>query len=146
MPTRDMSQADPKLQVFFQFAKKGFEMEFPKYTLRPTCVYRSLSEQAQALAEGKSQLSKGKHNVIPTQAFDFGIFRKGDGAWIDDVKGFDSDLRKALYGWVGELAELHGFRSGFDWNGNGIPVDVDPDEHLNDPYHVEIHQPEVVHG
>lgn len=141
MSTRDITQAHPDLQIFFAFIKRTFEAEFPDFIYKPTCVYRSPAEQLVEFNAGRSQLDGtkkvGKHNYLPTDAYDGGIFRKSDGAYIDEIPDFSASLRKALYAFVWLSAEVKGFRVGGDWNGNGIPVDVDPVEHLNDMYHVE---------
>lgn len=139
--TRDIGQAHPDLQAFFAFAKRTFEREFPEFDLRPTCVYRSPEEQRIEFEAGRSQLDGtrkvGKHNRLPSDAVDVGIFRRSDGAYIDGVGDFPASYRKALYAFVWLLAELKGFRAGGDWDSDGVPVDIDPDEHLNDPYHLE---------
>lgn len=139
--TRDISQAQPELQTFFAFAKRTFELEFHEFSVKPTCVYRSADEQLEEFNAGRSQLDGttkvGKHNTLPTGAIDVGIFRRADGAYIDEIAGFPPSYRKALYAFIWLLAELKGFRTGGDWDGDGIPVDVDPDEHLNDVYHLE---------
>jgi hypothetical protein len=139
--TRDISQADTELQEFFAFAKRTFELEFPEFTYKPTCVYRSIEEQLEEFKAGRSLIDGetkiGKHNRIPALAYDGGIFRRSDGAYIDAIAGFPPAFRKALYAFIWLLAELKGFRAGGDWDGDGIPVDVDSDEHLNDVYHIE---------
>lgn len=141
MATRDITQAHQQLQDFFAFAKRTFELEFPEFTYKPTCVYRSAAEQLVEFNAGRSQLDGttkvGKHNVLPTDAYDGGIFRRSDGAYIDSITGFPASFRKALYAFIWLLAEKKGLRAGGDWNGDGIPVDVDPNEHLNDVYHIE---------
>lgn len=141
MATRDISQAHPELQTFFAFGKRTFELEFPDFTVRPTCVYRSVAEQLEEFKAGRSQLDGvhkiGKHNTTPTDAIDVGIFRRSDGRYLDEIAGFPPSFRKALYAFIGLLAQQHGLRWGGDWDGDGIPVDIDPDEHLNDVYHLE---------
>ncbi|GEM_PF-2351169 len=144
MASRDLTQADPQLQKFFEAVKDTFAREFVDggYTIRLTCVYRSPQEQNTIfkLAEGRTQIDGitklGKHNVIPSQAIDFGVF-DARGRYIDEIPAFNPVLRKALYAFVGHTAMLQGFRWGGDWNSNEVPVDVDPAEHLNDPYHIE---------
>lgn len=142
MATRDITQASQQLQDFFAFAKRTFELEFPEFTYKPTCVYRSPDEQLAEFNAGRSQIDGvhkvGKHNVLPTKAYDGGIFRRADGAYIDEVTGFPASFRKALYAFIWLLAEHQGLRAGGDWDGDGVPVDVDPDEHLNDVYHIEL--------
>lgn len=141
MSSRDITRAHPELQEFFAFAKRAFELEFPDFSYRVTCVDRSPEEQFVEFKAGRSNCDgfskKSRHNVIPTNAFDGGIFRRSDGAYIDEIPGFPPSFRKALYAFVWMLAELKGFRAGGDWDGDGIPVDVDKDEHLNDVYHIE---------
>jgi len=143
--TRDITQADPELQQFFAFAKRTFELEFPEFSYKPTCVYRSPEEQLVEFKAGRSNCDGEKklsnHNTLPTKAFDGGIFRRSDGAYIDTILGFPASYRKALYAFIWLLAELKGFRAGGDWDGDGIPVDVDPGEHLNDVYHLEKRKP-----
>jgi len=140
--TRDITQADPELQDFFAFAKRTFELEFPDFIYKSTCVYRSPDEQLIEFKHGRSQLDGtrkvGKHNRLPARAFDGGIFRREDGAYIDTIPGFPASLRKALYAFVWLLAQKRGLRAGGDWDNDGVPVDIDPDEHLNDPYHIEM--------
>jgi hypothetical protein len=141
MATRDLSQAHPDLQKFFASAKRTFELEFSDFSVKPTCVYRSPAEQLEEFKSGRSNcdgITKlSKHNATPTDAIDVGIFRRDDGRYIDEIPSFPPSFRKALYAFVWLLAEKAGFRAGGDWDGDGLPVDVDPDEHLNDPYHVE---------
>jgi hypothetical protein len=141
LATRDITQAHPDLQEFFAFAKSIFELEFPDFIYKPTAVYRSPEEQ---LVDFKAGLSNcdgfkklSKHNVRPTNAYDAGIFRRSDGAYIDETPGFPPSFRKALYAFVWLLAEKRGLRAGGDWDNDGVPVDVDRDEHLNDVYHIE---------
>lgn len=141
MATRDISQADPELQEVFAFLKRTFELEFPDFTYRPTCVYRSPEEQLVEFKAGRSKCDGEKklsnHNRLPALAFDGGIFRRDDGRYIDEIPSFPPSYRKALYAFIWLLAERRGLRAGGDWDGDGIPVDVDPDEHLNDVYHIE---------
>jgi len=141
VPTRDITQADVELHRFYAFAKPVFDAYFPDFVWRLTTVYRSPSEQLVEFTSHRSNCDGVEkvsgHNVIPTRAIDGGIFRKSDGAYIDTIPDFPDSLRKALYAFIGLLAELHGLRWGADWNGNGVPVGVDRLESLNDPYHIE---------
>ncbi len=144
MASRDLAKANPKVRGIYQAVKLIFERRFPSYELRPICTFRSTEEQLVEFKAGRSQIdgvSKlGPHNFDPSHAIDFGIFRKSDGAYLDDLvsKGqFSRDLRNAFHWIIGLLAQHNGARWGGDWDGDGIPVDVDPDEHLNDVYHVE---------
>lgn len=121
-----------------------FERRFPSYEIRPTTVTRSLEEQREAFKAGRSRLdgrkTKSLHNEEPSLAIDFGIFRKSDGAYLDELvtKGqFSKDLHFALYWICGLLAQRNGARYGGDWDGDGIPVLDDPNESLNDIYHIE---------
>jgi hypothetical protein len=145
MASRDLKLADPKIVGIYQVTKAIFEKRFPAYELRPICTYRSPEEQLVAFKAGRSQLDgykkKSNHNLSPSRAIDFGIFRKSDGAWTDTLaeKGqMPKDLRTALYWICGQLAQRNGARWGGDWDGDGIPVPVDPDERLNDEYHIEL--------
>jgi hypothetical protein len=141
VPTREITQATKKLQAFYAFAKQTFEAYFPDYVYKPTCVYRSPEEQLVEFNAGRSQRDGtkiiGAHNVIPARAFDGGIFRRSDGAYIDEIPSFPETQRRALYAFVGLLAEHEGLRWGGDWNGNGVPVAVDKLEHLDDDDHIE---------
>lgn len=144
MASRDLKRAHPSLVGIFQVSKAVFEKRFPAYEIRPTCTYRSPEEQLEAFKAGRSQLDgtkkKSNHNVEPSLAIDFGIFRREDGAYLDDlvVKGqFQRSLRDALYWIFGLLAQRNGARWGGDWDGDGIPVVNDQTESFNDEYHIE---------
>ena len=149
MATRDLNDAVPALREAFLRVKMRFESAFPRYELRPICVYRSPEEQKVAFDAGRSRLDgttkKSFHNVKPARAIDAGIFKKNGSkvpaSYIDDLleaKKFDADLHRALYSFYGLNARLEGLRWGGDWNSNGILVGPDPDESLNDPGHVEM--------
>jgi hypothetical protein len=145
MATRNLSDADAALVLAYTRLKTRFEATFPEFELRPFTVYRSPEEQLVEFKAKKSQLDgfrkKSKHNEKPSKAIDVGIFRRSDGAWIDTlVKAgdFPRALHMALYWCLGLLAQREGLRWGGDWNGNGLPVVPDPEESLNDVYHVEI--------
>lgn len=149
MATRDLSDADPKLADGFLKIKSIFEATFPRYELRPICVYRSPDEQTAEFNAGRSRIDGvtrlSQHNVMPTRAIDVGIFRKNPArlpaAFIDQLAEagkFDKDLLTSLYWNFSQLVQRFGFRSGNDWNDNAIPVGPDPGESLNDPYHMEL--------
>jgi hypothetical protein len=143
--SRDLKLAHPEIVSIFQVVKAVFEKSFPAFEIRPTCTYRSPDEQLEAFRKGTSQLDgfrkKGNHNYEPARAIDFGIFRRKDGAWIDDLvkkAQFDQSLAFSMYWNCGLLAQRNGARWGGDWDADGIPVVVDPTERLNDVYHIEL--------
>jgi hypothetical protein len=143
--SRDLKDAHPEIVAIYQVVKAVFEKRFPAYELRPFTTYRSPEEQLAEFKAGRSQLDGtkkvGKHNLKPAEAIDVGIFRKKDGAFLDDLasKGqFQRETLTALYWIFGLLAQRNGARWGGDWDGDGIPVAVDPTERLNDEYHIEI--------
>jgi hypothetical protein len=143
--TRDLNQASPEIRGVFQVVKTIFERKFRLFEIRSTCVYRSPEEQQVEYLAKRSNCDgirvKSKHNTVPTTAIDFGIFRRTDGAYLDDLVSkaqFPKELRDALYWVAGLLAQRNGARWGGDWDGDGIPVDVDDSERLNDPYHIEV--------
>lgn len=145
MASRDLAKADQRIRGVYQAVKLIFERRFAGYELRPICTLRSLDEQLVEFKAGRSQIDgvskKGPHNFDPSRAIDFGIFRKSDGAYLDDLvsKGqFSAELRNAMFWIVGLLAQRNGARWGGDWDGDGIPVPVDPTEHFNDDDHIEI--------
>jgi hypothetical protein len=145
MPSRELSAANPVIVAIFQAVKGVFEKMFPAYTLKPTCTYRSPAEQLIEFRAGRSQLDGtkkvGMHNHHPARAIDIGVFRKSDGAYIDDLAArgqFQKDLLTSLYWNIGQLAQRNGARWGGDWDNDGIPVQPDPDESLWDPYHIEM--------
>jgi hypothetical protein len=143
--SRDLKDAHPEIVAIYQVVKAVFEKRFPAYELRPFTTYRSPAEQKIEFDAKRSQLDGtikvGKHNLKPAEAIDIGIFVRKGGAFVDDLvaKGsFSKELRTALYWIVGLLAQRNGARWGGDWDGDGIPVDVDPTERLNDEYHIEL--------
>lgn len=149
MASRDLQDADQSLAAAFLKVQSLFEETFPHFELKPTCTYRSVDEQKALFALGRTRCdgvtNPSKHNVLPSKAIDVGIFRRNPkgipSAYIDDLvaaKKFDPDFAMSLYWNVGQLVQRFGFRSGGDWNGNGLPVGPDPNESLNDPYHMEI--------
>lgn len=144
MASRDLAKADERIRGVFQIGKAILERRFPAFEVRPICTYRSPAEQLVEFKAGRSQLDgtkkASKHNSNPALAIDFGIFRKSDGAYLDDLvtKGqFAREHRDALYWIFGLTAQRNGARWGGDWDGDGIPVAVDDNEHLNDDDHIE---------
>ena len=149
MATRDLSDALPALREAFLRVKERFESAFPRYELRPICVYRSPEEQFEAFQAGRSRLDgttkKSFHNIKPARAIDAGIFKKNGSrvgaSYIDDLLTagkFDADLHRALYWIFGLLAQREGLRSGNDWDNDGVHVVPDPDESLADGGHIEV--------
>lgn len=145
MASRDLKLAHPDIVAIYQVVKAVFEKRFPSYELRPFTTYRSPEEQLVEFKAGRSQLdgtvNRGKHNCQPAEAIDIGIFRRTDGAFLDDLAAhakFSKELLTSLYWIVGLLAQRNGARWGGDWDDDGIPVAVDPTERLNDEYHIEL--------
>ena len=141
MASRDLKAADPKIVGIFQVVKAVFEKTFTEYELRPTCTYRSPEEQLVEYKAKRSSIdgtvNRGKHNLTPSWAIDIGIFRKSDGAYLEDLvaKGqFSKPLRDSLFWNIGLLAQKNGARWGGDWRDEGIPYKRNP----IDPYHIEL--------
>lgn len=144
--SRDLALADPKIRGIFQVTKAVFERRFPHFEVRPVTTYRSPEDQKLEYAakrsncDGVTKLSP--HNHQPSHAIDQGLFRKSDGAYLDDLaaKGqFDGEKLDLMYWVLGLMAQRNGARWGGDWDGDGIPVVNDPTEKLNDVDHIEIH-------
>jgi len=144
MPTRDYADADSTLVAKVTAATDRYNATFRPlgYEARPIEVFRTAAEQMVAFKAGKSRFDgvqrESKHNTKPTRAIDFGIFRLSDGAYIDNVEGFDRAMLVALYWSLGQLFQRFGLRWGGDWDGDGWPVVPDPDESLNDMPHAEL--------
>lgn len=144
MPTRNLSDADPRLVAIAAQATDRFNATFRPlgYEARPIEVYRTPAEQLVAFKAGRSRLDgttkRSLHNERPSRAIDYGIFRLKDGAYIDVTKGIDPAFLVALYWSLGQLFQRFGLRWGGDWDGDGWPVVPDPDESLNDMPHVEM--------
>lgn len=149
MASRDLKDADPALAAGFLKVKGIFDAVFTGYELKPTTTARDLAEQKAAFDAGRSRIdgihSKSAHNYLPSRAIDYGIFRKNahgmPSSYIDallEAKKFDPVLHKAMYWCAAQLVQRFGFRSGNDWNNNALPVEPDPAESLNDPYHMEL--------
>ena len=110
MPSRSLSDADPRLVEKFDLLNEDFVREHPGQTLKITCTYRSMAEQLQAYETGHSQLKKGNHNV--TDASGHPASRAIDVAVIVDGKlTWDSKYYEPLV----ELASRHGLVSGGSW-------------------------------
>lgn len=143
--SRNISDAEPELQRLQAEIQKRFQSHFPEWELRPTTVFRSPEDQKKAFDGGFSNIDGikklGEHNYYPSRAIDNGIFRKKDGAWLDDLltkKHVSQEQYKGMYGVYGLIAQIGGLRWGGDWNANGITVTPDPEESLNDIYHIEL--------
>ena len=87
---------------------------------------------------GQSQLGwpDGKHNRIPSDAIDAGVYHpelKGKYDWGN------KDEFEALARFIISIAAEKGyhFRSGVDWDEDGIRVDKDPSETFFDGPHIE---------
>jgi hypothetical protein len=144
MPTRDYADADPRLVAKVTAATDRFNATFRSlgYEARAIEVFRSAEEQMVAFKANRSRFDgvqrKSKHNTRPTHAIDFGVFRLKDGAYIDNVDGFDRAMLVALYWSLGQLFQRFGLRWGGDWDNDGLLVVPDPDESLNDMPHAEL--------
>jgi hypothetical protein len=152
MPSRDLKDALPELVAAYERVKKVFEATCVGYQLLPICTYRSPAEQKIAFDAGTSDKdgtrNLSKHNHHPSRAMDVRIVRKNPkgmpASHIDDLlkaKKFDPVLHVSLYWNFGLLAQRNGLRWGGDWNDNGLPVIPDPNEKLNDVYHIELRGP-----
>lgn len=120
------------------------------------CGKRPRKEQAEAFAAGKSQVKwpDSNHNVDPENpkcagypdksiAVDIAVFHPELEGFIDwknkdefweTWQAFDS-IAKDL---KSQGLISHDFRSGCDWDRDGVRVDNDPDEHFFDGPHIEM--------
>lgn len=77
-----LENCDTRLQKIAQLAISRSPVDFAI-----TCGHRGQEEQDRAFREGKSRLKwpQGKHNKLPSQAFDFVPFTDGKPDWTDLV-------------------------------------------------------------
>lgn len=144
MPSRDLIDADPRLRECFRVISDRFAKWFPGWRLVVSCTYRSPEEQLVEFRAGRSRIdgikNRGNHNYKPSRAIDVMIVSPG-GLLLDTLlanKRVSLEQFRAMYGLLVMWAQELGFRSGGDWNGNKILVGPDPEESLDDPYHIEL--------
>lgn len=92
MASRKIEDLTPYLQqVFIQF-KGWYELTFKGREVFLTCTHRSVEEQQEHYAKGRTKpgkiitycdgvKKKSKHNSLPSKAFDFAIKKDGKVTW-----------------------------------------------------------------
>lgn len=99
------------------------------------CGHRSQSEQARAVAEGKSKTPwpKSKHNSLPSQAVDIWPYTGG-------INWADVPAAARLMGYVQAVADEMGIkiRLGMDWDMDWRSAGKDPGENFYDGPHLEL--------
>ncbi len=117
---------DPRLE---DVARRALETSPIDFGI--SCGHRNQADQEKACAEGKSKVHwpNGKHNSIPSRAFDFFPVVDGKADW-DDVQKFKDIAHHILM-----TADSMGIRLrwGGDWNCNGVE-----DEKFIDMPHIEL--------
>lgn len=143
MASRDLSLAHPELRRAFETLSERFAAWFPGWKLIVVTTYRSPAEQLIEYRAGRSRIDgvnkQGKHNHSPSDAIDVMIVSPS-GLLLDTLRSNGRVSREqfvAMYGLFGQWAQEMGFRWGGDWNANKVPVEPDPAESLDDPYHIE---------
>ena len=102
------------------------------------CGHRTKAEQQKAYDHGMSKVQwpDSKHNTDPSIAVDIGPYIKdlpGHIPWSNKM------IWKSLYSLMMEVSDDLDIplRSGIDWNGDGVFVDIDPTESFWDAPHYE---------
>ena len=144
MASRDLKDAHKELRDAFDTLSYRFSAWFPGWNLIVVTTYRSPEEQAVEFRAGRSRLDgtvkKSHHNVKPSNALDVMIVAPG-GQLLDSLYANGKVSREqmfSMYGLFGVWAQRLGLRWGGDWDSDGLHVVPDPDESLNDPYHIEL--------
>ena len=102
------------------------------------CGHRTKAEQQKAYDHGMSKVQwpDSKHNTDPSIAVDIGPYIKdlpGHIPWSNKM------IWKSLHSLMMEVSDDLDIplRSGIDWNGDGVIVDIDPTESFWDAPHYE---------
>jgi len=94
MPSKSLSDLDPRLRDAFEQLKSRYEATYPDTKVLVTCTYRSPEEQAALYAQGRTSPGRivtmcdgkthlSKHNCYPAKAFDVVISVCGRGTWSE---------------------------------------------------------------
>ena len=121
-----LGTCDPRLEDVARRALETSPMDFGI-----ACGHRGKEDQEKAVAEGKSKVHwpNGKHNAVPSKAFDFFPVVNGKADW-DDIKKFKTIALHILK--TGEAMGVK-LRWGGDWNCNCIE-----DDNWYDRPHIEL--------
>lgn len=121
MPSKNIKDLVPQLQLAFTAIKQRFEDANPGYEIRLICSHRTPEEQQELFRQGRDKDGhvlrrsevvtycdgvklKSKHNRLPSEAFDVGVFKGGK--YIPDCP-LEETLGKYAFGypvkWAGDF-------------------------------------------
>jgi len=92
MPSTRLVDLDPELMDRFLDLREQYQQATPGHALLVTCTYRTVEEQAELYAKGRTRpgaivtncdgvTHRSNHNVYPARAIDFAVVINGKVSW-----------------------------------------------------------------
>lgn len=118
MPSRDIKDCTETLQNVWKDLQEWYKIQYPNRELFLTCTYRSVEEQKELFARGRTTsgikvtncdgvTNPSKHNQLPSKAFDIGIKDNSLVTWAD--KYFLP---------IGQALEISKYKDNIRWGGH----------------------------